>query len=112
MEQVGFQLTDGNIIEGVIIPTDDRNTACISSQVGCSLDCKFCATGYLKRMRNISDFENYDQVATLNKISLEKFGKPLTNIVYMGMGEPLLNYKAVLNRSLYFYLLNYFDSYQ
>ncbi len=94
--KVGFQLTDGNIIEGVIIPTDDRNTACISSQVGCSLDCKFCATGYLKRMRNISDFEIYDQVAALNKISLEKFGKPLTNIVYMGMGEPLLNYKNVL----------------
>ena len=88
--------TDGKIIEGVIIPTQDRNTACISSQVGCSLDCKFCATGYLKRMRNISDFEIYDQVVALNNLSKEKFGKGLTNIVYMGMGEPLLNYKNVL----------------
>ena len=95
--KVGFELLDGNIIEGVIIPTEDRNTACISSQVGCSLDCKFCATGYLKRMRNISGFEIYDQVAALNEISKEKFGKGLTNIVYMGMGEPLLNYKNVLD---------------
>lgn len=94
--KVGFELTDGNIIEGVIIPTEDRNTACISSQVGCSLDCKFCATGYLKRMRNISDFEIYDQVVALNRIAEEKFGRGLTNIVYMGMGEPLLNYKNVL----------------
>jgi len=94
--KVGFELTDGKIIEGVIIPTQDRNTACISSQVGCSLDCKFCATGYLKRMRNISDFEIYDQVVALNNLSKEKFGKGLTNIVYMGMGEPLLNYKNVL----------------
>lgn len=91
-----FSLHDGGVIEGVLIPTEKRMTACVSSQVGCSLDCKFCATGYLKRMRNLSAAEIYDQVVLLNKESTERYGKPLSNIVFMGMGEPLLNYKEVM----------------
>lgn len=94
--KVAFELFDGSVIEGVIIPTDDRLTACISSQVGCSLDCKFCATGYMKRMRNIESSEIYDQVTYLNEICKKDFNKGLTNIVYMGMGEPLLNYNNVM----------------
>lgn len=91
-----FKLYDDSIVEGVLIPTRDRSTACISSQVGCSLSCKFCATGYMKRVRNLEAGEIYDQVVLLNKQSLEVLERPLTNIVYMGMGEPLLNYKNVL----------------
>jgi 23S rRNA (adenine2503-C2)-methyltransferase len=91
-----FQLFDGNIIEGVLIPTEKRITACVSSQVGCSLTCKFCATGKLDRIRNLEADEIYDQVVVISKQALEKYGKPLTNIVYMGMGEPLLNYQNVL----------------
>ncbi len=90
--KVAFSLYDNNIVEGVLIPTKDRKTACISTQVGCSLACAFCATGKLKRMRNLSYDEIYDQVVALNKISIEQHGSGLTNIVYMGMGEPLLNY--------------------
>jgi 23S rRNA (adenine2503-C2)-methyltransferase len=91
-----FKLYDGNIIEGVLIPTTDRMTACVSSQVGCSLTCKFCATGYMERKRNLDACEIYDQVVLINKQSTENYGIPLTNIVYMGMGEPLLNYSNVL----------------
>ena len=91
-----FKLYDGNIVEGVLIPTDSRMTACISSQVGCSLTCSFCATGRLERLRNLNADEIYDQVAILRKQAEEKYGTPLSNIVYMGMGEPLLNYKNVL----------------
>ena len=91
-----FRLYDGNIVEGVLIPTDSRMTACISSQVGCSLTCSFCATGKLERLRNLDADEMYDQVAIIRKQSEEKYGIPLSNIVYMGMGEPLLNYKNVL----------------
>ena len=91
-----FQLADSNIVEGVLIPTSTRATACISSQVGCSLSCKFCATGYMKRMRNLDAAEIYDQVVEINKQSLRLLDRPLTNIVLMGMGEPLLNYKNVL----------------
>jgi 23S rRNA (adenine2503-C2)-methyltransferase len=87
-----FELHDGNLIEGVLIPTETRVTACVSSQVGCSLDCKFCATGYLKRQRNLEAGEIYDQVWLLNELAQEHYGKGLDNIVYMGMGEPLLNY--------------------
>ena len=87
-----FELHDGNLIEGVLIPTETRVTACVSSQVGCSLDCKFCATGYLKRQRNLEAGEIYDQVWLLNALAQEHYGKGLDNIVYMGMGEPLLNY--------------------
>jgi 23S rRNA (adenine2503-C2)-methyltransferase len=92
----GFRLHDKYLVEGVLIPTDSRMTACISSQVGCSLTCKFCATGFMNRERNLDAAEIYDQVVLIKNQAEEKFGKPLTNIVYMGMGEPLLNYKAVL----------------
>jgi 23S rRNA (adenine2503-C2)-methyltransferase len=91
-----FRLHDGYFIEGVLIPTASRQTACVSSQVGCSLSCKFCATGFLPRKRNLHFDEIFDEVTILNKQSLEQSGRPLTNIVYMGMGEPLLNYKNVL----------------
>lgn len=92
-----MKLQDSKIVESVLIPTDTRMTVCISSQVGCSLTCKFCATGRLKRLRNLTAGEIYDQVALVKKLSEEKYGQPLTNIVYMGMGEPLLNYKEVIN---------------
>lgn len=91
-----FRLYDGNIVEGVLIPTETRMTACISSQVGCSLTCSFCATGKLDRLRNLNADEMYDQVAIIRKQAEEKYGISLSNIVYMGMGEPLLNYKNVL----------------
>lgn len=91
-----FSLFDGNVVEGVLIPTTNRMTACISSQVGCSLTCKFCATGKLARLRNLNADEIYDQVVLIKKEAEEFHQKPLTNIVYMGMGEPLLNYKNVL----------------
>lgn len=91
-----FRLFDSNIIEGVLIPTTERMTACVSSQVGCSLSCKFCATGYMDRKRNVNADEIYDQVVLINRQAEEKYQKPLTNIVYMGMGEPLLNYSNVL----------------
>ena len=92
-----FQLHDKLLVEGVLIPSLKRLTACISSQVGCSLACEFCATGTLKLERNLTAAEIYDQVYILNEEAISNFGKPLTNIVYMGMGEPLLNYKAVIN---------------
>ena len=91
-----FKLDDGFIVEGVLIPTKDRVTACISSQVGCSLSCTFCATGFLKRERNLRADEIYDQVALLRSESERAYGIPLTNIVLMGMGEPLLNYANVM----------------
>jgi 23S rRNA (adenine2503-C2)-methyltransferase len=90
------KLFDGNVVESVLIPTEKRITACISSQVGCSLDCAFCATARLKRMRNLNADEIYDQVAAIKQQSEEFFSRPLTNIVFMGMGEPLLNYNNVL----------------
>jgi len=83
-------------VEGVLIPTDERKTACVSSQIGCSLSCKFCATGYLSRKRNLEFDEIYDEVVLINQQSERIYGKKLTNIVFMGMGEPLLNYKNVL----------------
>jgi len=92
-----LRLYDKLLIEGVLIPSKKRITACISSQVGCSLDCKFCATGTLKLERNLSAAEMYDQVYILNDEALSNFGKPLSNIVFMGMGEPLLNYKPLLD---------------
>lgn len=90
------QLYDGLLVESVLIPTKTRTTACVSSQVGCSLDCKFCATATLKRMRNLNPDEIYDQVVVINNQSLQDFNRPLSNIVFMGMGEPLMNYKNVL----------------
>ncbi len=91
-----FKLYDSNIVEGVLIPTTERMTACVSSQVGCSLTCKFCATGYMDRKRNLNADEIYDQVVLLDKQAKDNYNIPLTNIVYMGMGEPLLNYANVL----------------
>lgn len=90
------KLYDGLVVESVLIPTKDRITACVSSQVGCSLDCKFCATARLKRMRNLSPDEIYDQVVTIKQQAELFFNRPLTNIVFMGMGEPLLNYANVI----------------
>ena len=92
----GLRLHDAHLIESVLIPTESRLTACISSQVGCSLTCKFCATGYMKRLRNLTHAEIYDQVYLMMKEAEKHFGRPLTNVVFMGMGEPLLNYKNVL----------------
>ena len=91
-----FLLADGAVIEGVLIPTKKRMTACVSVQVGCSLDCTFCATGRLKRVRNLNADEIYDQVVMINNQSKKEYDAPISNIVYMGMGEPLLNYNNVL----------------
>jgi 23S rRNA (adenine2503-C2)-methyltransferase len=91
-----FSTFDNHFIEGVLIPTEDRKTVCVSSQIGCSLSCKFCATGYMQRKRNLEFDEIFDQVALINKQSLATYDKKLTNIVFMGMGEPLLNYKNVM----------------
>lgn len=91
-----FVLHDGHFVEGVLIPTETRVTACVSSQVGCSLSCKFCATGYMDRKRNLEFDEIYDQVKHLNDQSESNYEKKLSNIVFMGMGEPLLNYNNVL----------------
>ncbi len=93
-----FKLFDGHLIESVLIPVpvDKRFTVCVSSQVGCSLTCSFCATGRMKRVRNLDASEIFDQVWLVNEQSIEHFGHPLTNIVYMGMGEPLLAYKNVM----------------
>ena len=92
-----FRLHDGPLVEGVLIPTEDRMTACVSSQVGCSLTCKFCATGKMERIRNLTPDEIYDQVVLLNKQSEATYNQKLSNIVFMGMGEPLLNYQEVLS---------------
>lgn len=91
-----FKTFDNHLVEGVLIPTDDRKTACVSSQIGCSLSCKFCATGYMERKRNLTYDEIVDQVVLINQQSEQVFEKKLTNIVFMGMGEPLLNYNNVL----------------
>ena len=91
-----FKTHDGHFVEGVLIPTTSRSTACVSSQIGCSLSCKFCATGYMERKRNLDFDEIYDQVAIINQQCEKENGKKLSNIVFMGMGEPLLNYKNVL----------------
>lgn len=93
-----YRLHDGHLIEAVLIPvpSDNRYTVCVSTQVGCSLTCTFCATGRMGRIRNLDASEIYDQVVAINRHSLETFGHPLTNIVYMGMGEPLLTYANVL----------------
>ncbi len=91
-----FKTHDGHFMEGVLIPTENRNTACVSSQIGCSLTCSFCATGKMERKRNLDFDEIYDQVAILNEQSEKTYNKKLSNIVFMGMGEPLLNYTNVL----------------
>jgi len=91
-----FKLYDSNIVEGVLIPHEQRMTACVSSQVGCSLTCKFCSTGTMDRIRNLEAAEIYDQVVRINEQCQAQYGTPLTNIVYMGMGEPMLNYANVM----------------
>jgi 23S rRNA (adenine2503-C2)-methyltransferase len=91
-----FKTWDGHLVEGVLIPTKSRYTACVSSQIGCSLSCKFCATGYIERKRNLGFDEIYDEVVLINQQCEKTYGKKLSNIVFMGMGEPLLNYKNVL----------------
>ncbi|WP_132056111.1 23S rRNA (adenine(2503)-C(2))-methyltransferase RlmN [Pseudocnuella soli] len=94
--KTGFVTHEGHLCEGVLIPTDTRYTACVSSQIGCSLSCKFCATGYIERKRNLDYDEIYDEVVLLNIQAEKTYGKKLSNIVFMGMGEPLLNYKNVM----------------
>ena len=94
--KTAFRVENDRVVEGVLIPTTSRMTACISSQVGCSLACKFCATGKLKLMKNLQAGEIYDQVVYLARAAEERYNTPLSNIVFMGMGEPLLNYKNVL----------------
>lgn len=91
-----FRLHDAHFIEGVLIPTENRVTVCVSSQVGCSLSCKFCATGYMERKRNVDFDEIVDQVVLLNQLALKHYKMPISNVVFMGMGEPLLNYQNVL----------------
>jgi 23S rRNA (adenine2503-C2)-methyltransferase len=91
-----LQLHDGFYVESVLIPTEKRMTACVSSQVGCSLSCKFCATGYMARKRNLDFDEIVDEVTLLNELSQKHYNKNLSNIVFMGMGEPLLNYKNMM----------------
>ncbi|MBN8787044.1 MAG: radical SAM protein, partial [Terrimonas sp.] len=91
-----FRTIDGHLVEGVLIPTESRQTACVSSQIGCSLSCKFCATGYMDRKRNLNYDEIYDEVVFINQQAENIYQKKLSNIVFMGMGEPLLNYKNVL----------------
>jgi 23S rRNA (adenine2503-C2)-methyltransferase len=91
-----FKTFDRHLVEGVLIPTETRHTACVSSQVGCSLSCRFCATGYMDRKRNLEFDEIYDEVALINQQCEKTYSKKLSNIVFMGMGEPLLNYKNVL----------------
>lgn len=90
------RLHDGLVVESVLIPTNTRTTACVSSQVGCSLDCNFCATARLKRMRNLEPAEIYDQVLAIDKESRLYYNHPLSNIVFMGMGEPLMNYNNMM----------------
>lgn len=99
--KVAFELYDKHEVEGVLIPWGDRMTACISSQVGCSLACKFCATGFLERKRNLDAPEIYDQVVEIKNLAKIHYNLPLTNIVYMGMGEPLLNYNNTLESVKY-----------
>ncbi len=94
--KVRFRTFDNHLVEGVLIPTATRHTACVSSQVGCSLSCKFCATGYMDRKRNLDFDEIYDQVSILNRHCETEYGRKLSNIVFMGMGEPLLNYRNMM----------------
>lgn len=92
----GVKLHDGLLVESVLIPTETRTTACVSSQVGCSLNCEFCATARLKRMRNLEVAEIVDQVALIDQQSKLYFDRPLSNIVFMGMGEPMMNFNNVV----------------
>ncbi len=99
--KIAMGLHDGREVEGVMIPDEDRATACVSSQVGCSLSCSFCATGFLKRERNLEAAEIFDQIFILNQHAKAHNKRGLTNIVFMGMGEPLLNYDNVMRSIRY-----------
>ncbi len=90
-----IQLEDGELVESVLIPSEERMTACISSQVGCPLRCVFCATGQMGFRRNLAASEITDQVFLLNSEAMKRHGRGLSNIVFMGMGEPLLNLENV-----------------
>lgn len=92
--KTAWQLTDGEIIESVLIPGNGKFTVCVSSQVGCRLGCKFCATGTLGFKRNLMPGEIFQQVMEARQAA-ERQGAPLSNIVFMGMGEPMLNYENV-----------------
>ncbi|TAE48919.1 MAG: 23S rRNA (adenine(2503)-C(2))-methyltransferase RlmN [Bacteroidetes bacterium] len=91
-----FRLSGGQQVEGVLIPTPKRVTACVSSQAGCSLDCRFCATGFLDLKHNLLAYEIYDQIFEMSRRAEQEYDRALTNVVYMGMGEPLLNYRNVM----------------
>jgi len=94
--KTAFKLFDEQLVEGVLIPLADRMTACISSQAGCAMNCNFCATGQYGYKRSLSFDEIYDQVAWLNQLGMKHYAHHLTNIVFMGMGEPLMNYVNVI----------------
>lgn len=91
-----IKMSNDTFVEGVLIPGENRVTACISTQAGCPLKCRFCATGAMGFNRNLTKAEIFDQYFLLNQLSLEKFGSPLTNMVLMGMGEPFLNLDNVI----------------
>ena len=98
-----FRLPSGREAETVLIPALDergearRLTVCVSSQVGCAMGCEFCATGLMGFRENLTPGAIFDQVWHMNEVAQERFGRPVTNVVFMGMGEPLLNYDAVLD---------------
>lgn len=100
--KLGLELADGNLIEAVLIPEEDRNTLCVSSQVGCAMECSFCLTGTMGFIRNLSPAEIVNQVCAardylLNQPAEQIIGpREVTNIVFMGMGEPLNNLANVL----------------
>jgi len=97
-----LQLPSGRIIESVLIPSFNhhhqatRMTVCISSQVGCAMGCTFCATGKMGFLENLTCGQIVEQVTVMREISQRRFGRDISNVVYMGMGEPLLNYRSVL----------------
>jgi 23S rRNA (adenine2503-C2)-methyltransferase len=92
----GFNLFDNNKVEGVLIPSAERITACVSTQVGCPLNCSFCATGKNGFIRNLTYAEIYDQVVLISEAAVREYKQKLSNIVYMGMGEPFLNYENTI----------------
>jgi len=93
-EKFLFGLEDGQTIESVLIPDEDRLTLCISSQVGCAMGCSFCLTGKSGLLRNLRAWEILDQVLSVNRLIKPK---KITNIVLMGMGEPMANFEEVVD---------------
>ena len=91
-----FRLHDDKLVEGVLIPSGERVTACISSQVGCPLGCTFCATGTMGFIRNMHYSEIVDEYVLMDRRARELYGNGISNIVFMGMGEPLLNFNNVM----------------